>query len=331
MIRRFEDYEGNRVACALRHASKAYWAIYDAAVSLSKRKLAAGLRSGYGIKPLCEFTGLPPIDVRDWVPTFREIVTELKYLSDHTDYGDLYETQEDIWWLCQFICEYERVKAQAAQSVGKKQTARAFLNIAKLVEPLCGREEVTISKKGEPRIWEYRYSFCDEKNKATWFDTLLSIIELDTEATAELNGENKAQENGEREMLERIENKLDETHRVVKRGADAAEIAATRQYKQLKKQSDAGRRGAKLAKATTWVDPKRKSAITKAKRRINNGEKPEAVYSDLAGSWTTPQGNPISAEGVKKAVQRAREEKRGNRSQKGKTRGQYRTIGHTNR
>lgn len=161
MITRFEDYKGSRVDCALRHVSKAYSAINDAAVSLSKRKLAAGLRGGYGIKPLCEFTGLPPTDVRDWVPTFREIVTELKYLSEHTDHGDLYETQERIWLLCQFIREYELVKAQAAQSVGKEQTAEAFLNVAKLVEPLCGREEVTTSPKGKPRIWEYRYSFCD--------------------------------------------------------------------------------------------------------------------------------------------------------------------------
>ena len=157
-------------------------------------------------------------------------------------------------------------------------------------------------------------------------------IEGDAEATAELNGENKAQESGERdEMLERIENKLDETHRVVKRGAEAAEIAATRRYEQLKKQSDAGRRGAVLAKAKGWTDPKRKKAITDAKDRIKKGEKPDAVYADLAGSWITSKGKPVTASGVKKAVQRAGKEKRGNRKQAGKRRGQYRTIRHSKR
>ena len=139
------------------------------------------------------------------------------------------------------------------------------------------------------------------------------------------------QSGGQGGTLACIEKKLDETYEIAKRGADAAERAATRRYKQLKKQSDAGRRGAELAKATGWTDPKRKAAITEARRRIACGEKPDSVYADLAGSWTTPQGNPISADGVKKAVQRAGKEKRGNRSQKGKTRGQYRTIGHTNR
>lgn len=64
MITRFEDYKGSRVACALRHVSKAYLAINEAATSLSKRKLSANLKTGYGIMPLRDFSVLPPIDCR---------------------------------------------------------------------------------------------------------------------------------------------------------------------------------------------------------------------------------------------------------------------------
>ena len=108
--------------------------------------------------------------------------------------------------------------------------------------------------------------------------------------------------------------------------------AASRKLSELKAKSKGGKKGAKLAKAAGGggKDKTRKAILDEAKRKLQEREdrggtrSNNAIFSEVAARHTGLDGKPImSAGAIKKALQRAKSEKRGKYARTGKPRGRY--------
>ena len=111
-----------------------------------------------------------------------------------------------------------------------------------------------------------------------------------------------------------------------------SEIAAARKLSEWEAKSKGGKKGAKLAKAAGGgdEDKTRKAILDEAKRKLQERDERggtrsnSAIFSDVAARHTGADGKPImSAGAIKKALQRAKGEKRGKYARTGTPRGRY--------
>ena len=121
----------------------------------------------------------------------------------------------------------------------------------------------------------------------------------------------------------------------LKAAAANSEIAAARKRSEWEAKSKGGKKGAKLAKATGGgdEDKTRKAILDEAKRKLQERDERDerggtrsgnAIFSEVAARHMGADGKPImSAGAIKKALQRAKSEKRGKYARTGKPRGRY--------
>ena len=110
--------------------------------------------------------------------------------------------------------------------------------------------------------------------------------------------------------------------------------AAARKVLELKAKSTGGKKGAKLAKAAGGggKDKTRMAILDETRRKLQERDarggtrSDNAIFSEVAARHTGADGKAImSAEAIKKALQRARSETRGKYARTGKQRGRYKT------